>query len=160
MKKYILAAFIAIALAPIALAQDSKSYSLLVNTKDGNTVEYAFEYLPTATFEGDVMIITDDRSSEEMRYAMDNVVNMTIKVEESGVEEVLEKNHIKVSTANGILTVSGVESDATLMIYDASGKLVASTTADHAGFASVNIGNLGKGVYVVSMPKHTFKFIR
>ena len=78
MKKYIFAALLALVLAPSALLQASTtSYILLVNTTDGNTVEYDFEYLPVATFEGDVMIITDDRSSEGMRYAMDNVINMT-----------------------------------------------------------------------------------
>ncbi|MDE7418655.1 MAG: T9SS type A sorting domain-containing protein [Muribaculaceae bacterium] len=161
MKKYILAVLFAIALIPTALAQGSNSYSLLVNTTDGNSYEYDFEYLPVATFEGDVMIITDDRNVEGMRYAMENVVNMTIKSgDTSEVTEVADANHIKISTANGILTISGVDADVKVLIYDASGKLVASEVSDNAGCASINIGNLGKGVYVVSMPKHSFKFIR
>lgn len=160
MKKHILAALLALALVPSALVQASSSYSLLVNTVDGNTVEYAFEYLPVATFEGDVMIITDDRSAESVRYAMENVRNMTIKSSTSGVENVAETNHIKVSTANDILTVSGIEPGSKLMIYDASGRLVANAVSDDAEFVSVNIGNLGKGVYVVSMPNNSFKFIR
>lgn len=160
MKKHIFATLIALALAPSALLQASNSYTLLVNTTDGNTVEYDFEYLPVATFEGDVMIITDDRSKEGMRYAMDNVINMTFKSEEAGVKEINEKNHIKISTSNGVLNVSGLDAGVNLVICDASGKIVTSAFADDAGSVSINIANLGKGVYVVSTPKHSFKFIR
>lgn len=160
MKKYIFAALLAIVLMPKALADAPKSYSLLVNTTDGNSYEYAFEYLPIATFEGDEMIISDDRSSKGARYAMENVANMTFKAEDSGVNEISEKNLVKISTVNDILTISGVDAGTKLAVYDAAGKLVASATADRDGIASVNIGNLGKGVFVVALPKHSFKFIR
>ncbi len=160
MKKHILAALLAFVLMPSALVKASSSYSLLVNTVDGATVEYAFEYLPVATFEGDVMIITDDRSAEGVRYAMENVINMTFKSVASGVEGVAGENHVKISTANDILTVTGVDAASQLKIYDTAGKLVEAAVADEAGCVSVNIANLGKGVFVVSMPKHSFKFIR
>lgn len=160
MKRNILAALIALALAPFASVKADNTYSLLVNTADGNTVEYAFEYLPIATFEGDVMIITDDRNANGTRYEMDNVVNMTIKGSTSGVDNVAEVNHIKVAIANDILTVEGLEQDNNLMIYDATGRLAASGSADLSGCVSINISGLGKGVYVVSTPKNSFKFIR
>ncbi len=160
MKKHILAALLALVLMPSALIQASSSYSLLVNTVDGATVEYAFEYLPVATFEGDVMIISDDRSAESVRYAMENIINMTFKSASTEVESVAETNLIKISTANDILTVAGVANGSQLKIYDVAGKLVAAAIADEAGSVSVNIANLGKGVYVVTMPEHSFKFIR
>ena len=160
MKRNILAALIVLALAPFASVKADNNYSLLVNTADGNTVEYAFEYLPIATFEGDVMIISDDRNASGTRYAMDNVVNMTIKSATSGVESVAEVDHIKVALANDILTVEGLEPDNNVMIYDAAGRLAASGISDIAGSASIDISGLGKGVYVVSTPKNSFKFIR
>ena len=160
MKKHILAALVALVLAPFATLKAETSYFLLVNTSDGNTVEYDFEYLPVATFEGDVMIITDDRSAEGTRFAMDNVVNMTIKSTDTGVAEIEEDNHIKVSAINDILTVSGLEAEAKLVVYDAAGKSVAFASADADGTVRLNIGNLGKGVYVASMSGCSFKFIR
>lgn len=160
MKKHIFAALLALALAPAAIVEADNSYSLLVNTLDGNTVEYAFEYLPVTTFEGDEMIITDDRSAESMRYAMDNVLNMTIKSVDTGVEMVADRNHIRISTLNGLLTVAGVEAGSGMTVYDAAGNIVASATADMNGCISINIANLGKGVYVATTPKHSFKFIR
>ena len=160
MKKHIFAALTALALAPFVSIKAETSYSLLVNTADGNTVEYDFEYLPVATFEGDVMIITDDRSIEGTRFAMDNVVNMTIKTVDTGVASIEGDNHIKVSLVNDIISVSGLEAGAKLMVYDAAGKTLVSATAAQDGTASISIGNLGKGVFVASMPNYSFKFIR
>ncbi|MDE5871306.1 MAG: T9SS type A sorting domain-containing protein [Muribaculaceae bacterium] len=160
MKKHILATLIALALAPVALVKADTSYSLLVNTLDGNTFEYAFEYLPIATFEGDEMIISDDRSAESMRYAMDNVLNMTIRSASSGVDGIAQSDHIRISTVNGILSVTGLDPETGMTVYDAAGKTVVSATADMNGCISISIENLGKGVYVVAMPGHSFKFIR
>ena len=161
MKKHIFAALIALAMAPCASVKAETSYSLFVNTVDGQTVEYAFEYLPIATFEGDEMIITDDRSIDGTRFAMDNVVNMTVKPSDtSAVGNIDEAGHIKVSVAGDILTVSGLESGSRLVVYDASGKAVASAAADQHGIAGLNIGSLGKGVFVAAMSNYSFKFIR
>ena len=162
MKKHIFAALIALALTPCAPVKAETSYSLFVNTVDGQTVEYAFEYLPIATFEGDEMIITDDRSIDGMRFAMDNVVNMTFKAESgtTAVDKVAEAGHIKVTVAGDVLTVSGLEADSRLTVYDAAGKTVASATADQYGIAELGIGHLGKGVFVASMSNYSFKFIR
>ena len=162
MKKHIFAALIALALASFASIKAETSYSLLVNTVDGQTVEYSFEYLPIATFEGDEMIITDDRSIDGMRFAMDNVVNMTFKVESetSAVDSVTEASRIKVSVAGDLLKVSGLEAGARLVVYDASGKIVASVNADQYGATDVNVGNLGKGVFMVAIADFSFKFIR
>ncbi|MDE7351015.1 MAG: hypothetical protein K2N25_08110 [Muribaculaceae bacterium] len=162
MKKHIFAALIALALAPCASIKAETSYSLFVNTVDGKTVEYNFDYLPVATFEGDEMIITDDRNVDGTRFAMENVVNMTIKADTdpSAVENVAEAGHIKVSVAADLLTVSGIEPDSRLVVYDAAGKAVASAVADQHGTAELNIGNLGKGVFVAAMSNYSFKFIR
>ena len=162
MKKHILAALVALALAPFATLNAEPSYFLLVNTSDGNTVEYDFEYLPVATFEGDVMIITDDRSIDGMRFAMDNVVNMTFKAvsDPSAVDCVDDAGRIKVSVAGDLLKVSGLEAGARLVVYDAAGKIEASANADQHGASELNVSNLSKGVFVVAMPGFSFKFIR
>ena len=161
MKKHIIAAFIALTAVPAFLAKaDSASYSLLVNTIDGNTVEYAFEYLPVATFEGNEMIISDDRSSSTTRCVMDDVVNMTFQSKGMGVENIEGAALFKVSLVNDMLNVAGLSEGESVVIYDATGKMAASATADSDGSVSINIGNLGKGVYVASMPKQSFKFIR
>lgn len=162
MKKYIFAALIALALAPCASIKAGTSYSLFVTTAEGNTVEYDFEYLPVVTFEGDEMVITDDRNVKGTRYAIDNIVSMTVKsdTDPSVVNNIAEDGHIKVSVTDEVLTVSGLEADSRLAVYDAAGKTVASAAADQYGTAQLKIGNLGKGVFVATMPNYSFKFIR
>lgn len=158
MKKYIFAAIFALASALTVSAETS--YALLVNTTGGNSIEYDFEYLPIVTFEGDEMIISDDRGAGSARYAMEDVVNMTIKSATSGVDEVAEAGRIKVRTEGSVMSVHGLEGAAKVNVFDASGKLVASAVADPSGVASFDISALGTGIYVVSMPEHSFKFIR
>ena len=58
------------------------------------------------------------------------------------------------------MIVSGLEGAAKVNVFDASGKAVASAVADPSGIASIDTSALGKGVYVVAMPNHSFKFIR
>lgn len=158
MKKYIFAAIFALAASAAASAETS--YALLVNTIDGNSIEYDFEYLPIATFEGDEMIISDDRGAGTARYAIEDVLNMTIKPAASGVDDVVEAGRIKVRTEGGFMIVSGLEGAAKVNVFDASGNAVASAVADPSGIASIDTSALGKGVYVVAMPNHSFKFIR
>ena len=160
MKQHIIAALVALAVSAPAFANADTSYALLVNTTDGNTVEYDFEYLPVATFEGGVMIITDDRSADSTRFEMDNVVNMTFRSVSSGVAEVSEATHVRISVADGYLTVSGLESGARMTVYDTAGNSVVSAVAAENGSVTVGISHLGKGIYVVATPGCSFKFIR
>ncbi|MCM1006046.1 MAG: hypothetical protein NC548_57830 [Lachnospiraceae bacterium] len=159
MKKYILSAFAAIALAFTASAADY-DYTLLVNTKEGNVVEFEFKYYPVATFEGDEVVITDDHNLEAMRYDMADIANFTFKKTVSGIDEVTPDSAVKVRITKEYMKVSGLKAGAVVNIHDIAGAKVAGGTADADGNVHIALEGLGSGVFVASMPGTTFKFIR
>lgn len=158
MKKHILAVMMTVAVALGAYAQND--YSLLVNMVNGTVVEYAFEYCPVATFDGNELVISDDRSTESMRCNMADVNNMTIKKPTVGVTELDAVSHLKIRLSGDSLLVAGLSEGAEVTVFDMSGVKVASALASAEGTVVVNVSGLGKGVFVASMPGNSFKFVR
>lgn len=158
MKKYIFAALAVIASAFSASAQDY-DYTLLVNTKEGNTVEFAFKYYPVATFDGDEVVIASDNNIEDIRYNMGDIENFTFKKAPSGVQNVNAAD-LRVKVTKEYMTVEGLEANAEVKLYNANGAMVAAATANAAGYVNIDLTGLGAGVFVAAMPGNTFKFIR
>ncbi|MBD5355764.1 MAG: hypothetical protein HDR88_02005 [Bacteroides sp.] len=156
MKKYIIASIMALASAFTVSAYD---YSLLVNTKDGNVVEYQFEFNPVATFDGDEMIIVDDYTGVDTRFNMADIINLTIKKPDSAVGKI-ETPHLTIGVTKDHLSVSGLDKGSCVNIYNLSGATVASAVAGEDGTVNIAVDGLGSGVFVASMPGNSFKFIR
>lgn len=157
MKKYIFAALAVMAASFTATAQDE--YSLLVNTKEGNTVEFAFKYAPVATFDGDDVVIASDNNVEDIRYDMGDIENFTFKKTPSGLQNVNTAD-LRVKVTKEYMTVEGLEENANVTIYNANGAMVAAATANAEGYVNIDLTGLGAGVFVATMPGNTFKFIR
>lgn len=155
-----MAAVMAVAMAFGAMAQGASDYSLLVNMMDGNVVEYEFEYCPVATFEGDELIITDDLSDSSLRCNMADIVNLTIKLPSVAVSEIDAASHIKIAVSKQTVTVNGIAENMAVAVFDMSGMKVAEAKAGADGVAVVPVAQLGKGVFLVSMPGNSFKFVR
>lgn len=159
MKKYIIAAMMAVAAVFAASAENDNGYSLLVNTNNGNVVEYEFEYCPVATFDGDEVVISDELHAESMRYDMADIVSFTIKKPTVGVSEISEAN-LKVAVTKDTLSVSGLAQGAPVNVYNLAGAMVASAVAGNDGSVRIDVSRLGAGVFVATMPGNSFKFIR
>ena len=159
MKKYILGAMMAMASVFGLSAQDSSGYNLLVNTANGNVVKYAFEYCPTATFDGDEIVIIDEDHAEGMRYNMADIVNLTIGKPGTGIDKVMAAN-LSIAVTKTALAVEGLAEGGVVSIYSVSGAQVAKGVAGADGKVVIAIDGLGSGVFVASMPGNSFKFIR
>ena len=147
------------AVAAVFGAAASEGYSLLVNTKDGNIVKYAFEYTPEVTFDGDEMVVIDEDLAEGMRFNMADILNLTIEKPTVGVGSAV-KADLTIAVTKSTLTVAGLKEGAAVGIYNMSGVQVASAAADNDGNVVIAIDGLGKGVYFATMPGNSFKFIR
>lgn len=159
MKKYIVAAMMAVAAVFGAAAQSSSDYALQVNTRGGGVVEYAFEYTPEITFDGDEVVIIDEDMAEGMRFNMADILNLTIKKPSVGVADAV-KADMTIAVTKETLSVNGLAEGAVVAVYNMSGALVASATAGNDGAVAIAVDGLGKGVFVATMPGNSFKFIR
>lgn len=143
-----------------ALAADY-THSLIVHLTDGSEVEYLFEDMPVAFVEGTDVRIQVQASGMEVTYPMDDMVNMTIKREMVGVENIIAaEGRVKFGVNRESLDASGLMAGQHVVIYDATGALRAEGTCDADGVVSIAIGDFGPGVYIVNAGKNSFKFIR
>ena len=161
MKKYIFALIAVVASALAMRADDMITvYSLFVNTNSGDKIEYAFENLPVATFDGEDLVISVPKSPD-VKYPMADVKNITfVGKEVSGVEDAAISDNIKIVVANDYIRISGIKENATVGVYSVAGSLMASAVSDEEGNVQISIENLAKGVYVVALPGHSFKFVK
>ena len=161
MKKYILAAMALVASVIGMRGEDTVTvYSLFVNTASGDKIEYAFEKKPVATFEGENLVITVS-DAPGVEYPMSNVKNITLEGKEvSGVAEAELAADLRISVTDVLLGIKGLSANAEVRVYSISGALAASGKADEAGNIEISIDGLAKGVYVVSLPGHSFKFVK
>ncbi len=158
MKKYILAAFVALASLASATASTTYPYVLYVHTTDGGTVDFKFSDEPIATIENGELHISL-ASTQEVAYSLDKVDKLTLNADPASVSKIEGKSLSFVVTDSQIL-VDGLDAAAAVAVYDVKGRCLVSTNADTAGHAEVALGSLSKGVYVVSTPKQSFKFIK
>lgn len=155
-----MAAAMAVSIAFGAFSQDASDYSLLVNMMDGNVVEYEFENCPVATFEGDELVITDDLNEGSLRCNMADIANLTIKKPTVAVSEIEAASHLRIAVSKQAVSVAGLAEGAEVAVFDMSGVKVASAEAGADGVATVAVEQLGAGVFLVSMPGNSFKFVR
>lgn len=154
MNKYILT--VAAAAFAIGLAQADYT-SLYVNTNEGASVEIRFDECPVATFEEETLVITDD-SEQRLEFPMVDIKNITFKTV-SGVDDVKIAD-ITISITTESILVEGLGEGQQMRLFDVAGTPVSLAVADSNGHASADISKLNKGIYVVSMPGRSFKFIK
>lgn len=161
MKKYIVSLLAVFATSLAASAQHiNMLYTMHVKSVDGSTVDFDFDDEPVMTFDGGEITV-GSLGASDMKFQMDNVVSVTFSGEASGIATVKGNgSQIKVSAADGKITVSGMKANAKVVVYDAGGSIIANVNADAGGQAVVNTGNLGGGVFVVNTPGNSFKFTK
>ena len=133
MKNFIITLLAVFATATAAMALPvEKIFTMHVNTADGKTVDYKFNMEPVVTFnEGEMTIASF--AKDDLKLVIDNVTNITFTYTETSA--------IANTQVNGSNMVAAAYSDAN-------------------GNVSVDMGNSGKGVFVVNTPDNSFKFIK
>ena len=159
--KKIMTVLAALAIGVAAQAAEY-TYSVFVNQKNGESVEYKFANDPVASFDGEnlVMNVPNEEGTENLHiaYPIADIVNLTFERGESAVKGV--KADMTVSVSRDMVRLSGLKAGTRVAIYDLAGRSVAEGNADASGSFAAAISQLQKGVYVVNAGKNSFKFIR
>ena len=150
-------------MAAFATAQASQAffpYVLYLNTTDGQTVEFKLATEPVATFEEGSIVLTV-ASGDAVAFELDKVTNLTFAADPDGVKSIAaDKKKLSVTITDEQILIDGLDAVAPVAVYDTNGRKIVADKADSAGHAQMAIGNLNKGVYVVSTPSQSFKFIK
>ena len=100
-------------------------------------------------------------SGAAVEFAMDQVTNMTLVADEAGVDNIAGDNAtLSIAVTSQAITIDGMAAMSPVAVYDMNGRKVAAATSDAEGHATVDVDGLAGGVYVVSLPNHSFKFIK
>lgn len=165
MKKFIFAA-VAVLASVFGVSAENVvyAYKLIVNQKDGTSVEFKFEEEPVATLEGDDVKITlyaADDIDNGVLFPIAQLQNFTFEKDAlSGVSEVASKADVSFGLTRTALQVAGLEAGQAVDIFSADGRQVARGICDANGNATIALEALPAGVYAVKAGKSTFKFIR
>lgn len=164
MKKYIIAvATIFMAIFAAQAEEIRMVYSLLINTQSGETIEYEFAKEPRATFQGNDMLISLGDRLDVAIYPMADVKNITFESKQdlTGIDEVTgggERMVVRITDTE--VAIAGLTPGSPVSIYTTAGTLIASAEANSEGSVSFATAGLSLGVYVVTIPGHSFKFIK
>lgn len=161
MKNVIITIIAVFSTAVAAMAQHvDMLYTMHVNNKSGQTVDYKFQVEPTITFTDNQMTV-ETYVGSQVKYVLDDIENITFSGETNSIAAVTQGgSKVAVYTVNGDIVISGMKPNCKVDVYDAAGSVVATASSDANGQATVGIGNLSKGVFVVNIPGNSFKFIK
>lgn len=117
--------------------------TLNVNLKDGTKVSYAFADKPKITFTEGKLIVTTTRTSAE--FPLSGIRKYTFRETES-------------TTKIDEMKASNLQSEY-LSVYDNNGKLLMKTRVSD-GNASLSLGTLPQGIYIVREGSKSYKIIK
>ena len=154
-RKWALGAALLCAGAMTSAAYGADQY-LIVHKSDGGTTSYVLSDTPKVTFDASTMHITGAEFSDD--YAIAEVAKFTFS-DTSGIGEVA-KDESRVSLLDNTLTLEGWTPGAQVSVCDLQGRVAKQSAISGEGAASIELGGLAPGVYIVSISTgKSFKII-
>lgn len=150
-----LLAFLSIALLAFA---DNHPPTLVITTKDQVQHEYQLTDKAQVTFEGKELVVS--APGVNTSYPLSDVLRFNYKDVEPSDVDALRNETPDIGYQNGSLMLTHLKCDATVSIYDATGKLVRQLKASRNGTHRISLEQLPLGVYIVKAGTTTFKIAR
>ncbi len=149
-------ALIAFLLLPGSLQAANSNEQLLVLTQtDGNVSKFALADEPVITYSGNDIVVTC--GDAVLQTSMANVESVTFeKGEPTSISEMRTKD-VTPSFSFNTASFEGLQAGAAINVFSIEGKMVSSSKADAEGKASIDMGNLPTGVYILRTPNKSFK---
>lgn len=126
---------------------DAEMPTLVWSSADESIATVNQSGMVTAVAAGSTVITV--RSADDATLSASCSITVTDK---SGIDGV-DTGEVKIRAVNGTIEVSGVEAGTEIMVYNASGRLMALRRAE----AATTRISLEKGIYIVRVAKHTAK---
>ncbi len=153
--KKLLSLLILFVFAHSVMADVSPAIKLLL--EDGTSHIFLLEDNPTASFNGDVLVITSKK--QEISVSLDNgTVLQVIYVNYDGIQEAINGHNSVFRITDYGLDAKGLKPNTIVYVYDLEGKVIAKSIVGQDG--SLNIPLNGKGVFIVKTSISSIKIIK
>ncbi len=138
-------------------ASESRIYSLVAWTKDGEQIAFPFEDEPRITIEDTQFVVSSLKLT--MEYAITDIERFTLLEgdEATGMESVRAESLLQTEWQRDHLSVSGMAAQSVVRVMTVGGSMVKQMRADAYGRVSLSMTDLPKGIYLVQTPTKTFK---
>ena len=127
--------------------------TIVIKQKGGVETVLKLSTHPVITFEGDVMVITNDVTSFTIPLA--DIDDYTVEEEPTGISRVT----VNPQFANGRVVFDNLAVGVPVYVYAMDGRIISLQSADASGKAEVSLDGLPKGAYIISSGNIKLKVI-
>jgi len=132
---------------------------LIVNHSGGAVSKFALSEGPELSFATDSVIVSHNGNT--LTFSLFDIVDYTFSSEKisTGIRqvEVASEETVRPSLRQGKALFEGLHPKDKVRVYGIGGMMINSVEADDSGRAEVNLGSLGKGIYILRTPECGFK---
>lgn len=129
--------------------------SVVVTAQSGEVYGFSLDGTGVkAAFSGDKLVINN--STNQVELSMTETARFEFSTEEAGAKAAIATD-ATFAIHGATLSVSGLQAGSQVAVYNIAGQTVAVGNCDEQG--SYSTRPLGKGIYIASTDKLTFKFI-
>lgn len=156
MKRLLLLAFAVMAMLGARAEEDANA--VFVHPKEGVPVAYLFEAKPVVTYTESEIVIKG--TGIDVVYAIADVEKMDFDVVQPTSVDDVKASNVKVMCNGDQVTVSGIEAQSPVFVYNLAGQMVAKAVADAGGSASVEVPAAGPNFYIIKTNSVSFKIAK
>lgn len=157
LRNLLLLAFLALSVAPKAVAQDAVN-TLVIERTDGSTATFLLADSPSISISGNELIARSTKS--EVSVPVEDIADYHFISSTTGISDVLADGvQSKTDVKDGKIIFSNLKDGERVMIYTTAGTLVGSYEASSDGSLEIDLAAFGKGVLIVRSSQGSFKFL-
>lgn len=156
MKKYFVTAFLSLAFAFATNAQDTKVNVLYL---DGTPHVVQMSQVKTLKITGDDVLLLSADGTTVATHNMADIDKIELTADVTAINTPNKVQAVTIRYNGTSITASGMTNGHVLTVYATSGAVVAKAKA-RDGKATINVSDLGAGVYVVKTDGQTLKMVK
>lgn len=146
-----------LSLAALTFGAYAEANYMTVEKIDGSKISFLLSSNPVVTYENDNFIVNKDSKTT---YSFEDIKNYHFTEDDQSGVETISANTLKIIWVDdATIEVQNAQIGSVVALTAVSGAVVAKTTADSEGKATVKMPN-NAGVYVLSVGSQSFKIIR
>lgn len=156
--------FVSILISTILYAQEQSFNALIIQFNDESQIAFILSEKPVVTVPDDKLSIRGVVNKDYNRSDVAKFFFESITLDDTRIATRVEsvgKDNISFYYVDGeTVRITGLKDKTMVSVASLDGKMISSCRSDASGEVTISLGNLPKGVYVVTFDKRSVKIIR